>query len=984
MGKLQRLFDRRNRFAWMVLLVCFALTLLAWYGVYRQAIRNAEQQFELHVRDVVYSIEERLRQHEQILLGCAGLFEASESVERAEWHTYVERLRLKENYPGIQGIGYVQVIKPADLEAHIAAIRAEGFVDYTVRPAGDRSLYSSTIYLEPFTGRNLAAFGYDMMSEATRAKAMRMAAESGKTIVSGKVKLVQETHGKEQAGFLMYLPIYRKHRLLTTPAQRWNALQGFVYSPYRVDDLMEGILGNRMLMLDFVVFDGTAETDETRMFVSGEESASAMRAVRAKMSAVRTIQAYGHTWTVHLYSRPKFEARFQSPLSTVILVLGGGISVLLFILVLFLLSRRERAEEIAKSMVADIRSSEKKLRQSEARIQAIVDGAQHLIITTDTEGIIQSFNHAAERSLGYRAEEVIGKFTPALFHDADEISRRTQELVDAGIPVEPGFGVFAVRAREDAGGDTHEWTYIRKDGSRFPVSLTITASRDERGEINAFLGIAADITERQKIERMKSEFISTVSHELRTPLTSIRGALALIAGGVVGELPAAAKPLVDIAHKNSERLILLVNDILDMEKIEAGKMELKAMPLELMSLLKQSLDANQAYAEQYHVSYELEGDLPGAMVSVDANRMLQVFANLLSNASKYSPVGGKVSVALERIGQHIRVAVKDNGPGITDEFKNRIFQKFAQADSSDTRKKGGTGLGLSITKAIVEQMGGRIWFDSTPDVQTVFYVEFPEWVERKPPAIVQRPDDAAHRVLVCEDSRDTATVLRMMLEQAGYSVDIAYDANQAKKLLAQGGYAVMTLDLALPGQSGIELIQELRKLGATANLPILVISAEASESLKALNEDEFGVITWLDKPINQGIMLSVLNGILGRTGRRRPKVLHVEDDPDIFQVMHQVASEVADTDQAENLAQARQMLARCRYDLVILDLDLPDGSGKELLPLLKSATPPIPVLVFSAYETGLEEASEVSATLVKSRTDNTQLLATIKRLIKIE
>jgi signal transduction histidine kinase len=237
----------------------------------------------------------------------------------------------------------------------------------------------------------------------------------------------------------------------------------------------------------------------------------------------------------------------------------------------------------------------------------------------------------------------------------------------------------------------------------------------------------------EKANLAKSYFLSTVSHELRTPLTSIRGALALIAGGVVGELPAAFKSLVDIAHKNSERLILLINDILDMEKIEAGKIEFNASSVKLMPLLKQALDGNRAYAEQYQVSYELESELPEAMISVDSNRMMQVFANLLSNAAKYSPSGGKVLVAVERIDQRIRVAVKDNGPGIPDEFKGRIFQKFAQADSSDTRKKGGTGLGLSISKAIIEQMGGCIWFNSQPDVQTAFYVELPEWVENKSP-----------------------------------------------------------------------------------------------------------------------------------------------------------------------------------------------------------------------------------------------------------
>ncbi len=261
-------------------------------------------------------------------------------------------------------------------------------------------------------------------------------------------------------------------------------------------------------------------------------------------------------------------------------------------------------------------------------------------------------------------------------------------------------------------------------------------------EKNAELESARSAAEKANLA--KSDFLSIVSHELRTPLTSIRGALALIAGRVVGELPAAAIPLIDIAHKNSERLILLVNDILDIEKIEAGKMEFNIIPVKLMPLLQQALDGNHAYAEQYQVNYELESDLAselpselsGAMVCVDSNRMMQVFSNLLSNAAKYSPAGGKVLITVERIDHRIRVGVKDNGPGIPDKFKDRIFQKFAQADSSDTRKKGGTGLGLSIAKAIIEKMGGSIWFDSQPNVQTTFYVELPEWVENQPSEIV--------------------------------------------------------------------------------------------------------------------------------------------------------------------------------------------------------------------------------------------------------
>lgn len=222
------LFTRRGALAWAVLLVGMLLVSLVWTTLQEQKARSARQQFELHVREVVRAIQERLRDHEQILLGGAGLFDADNAVSRTAWRAYVERLQLRDNYPGIQGVGFSRVIRPEQLVEHIAGVRAEGFPDYTVRPAGERPLYTAIIYLEPFSGRNLAAFGYDMFSQETRNRAMRTAVDSQATSISGKVKLVQETHGKAQAGFLMYVPVYRRGMPLTTAAERWQALMGFV------------------------------------------------------------------------------------------------------------------------------------------------------------------------------------------------------------------------------------------------------------------------------------------------------------------------------------------------------------------------------------------------------------------------------------------------------------------------------------------------------------------------------------------------------------------------------------------------------------------------------------------------------------------------------------------------------------------------------------------------------------------------------------
>jgi PAS domain S-box-containing protein len=244
---------------------------------------------------------------------------------------------------------------------------------------------------------------------------------------------------------------------------------------------------------------------------------------------------------------------------------------------------------------------------------------------------------------------------------------------------------------------------------------------------NEVLAIVRDITDRKNIERMKNEFVSTVSHELRTPLTSIRGALGLILGGVVGDIAPKARAMVEIASKNSERLIRLINDILDIDKIESGKMIFDLQPVELTPLLGHVIDINRAYGQQFDITFALECTITGAWVYADSDRLIQALTNLLSNAAKFSAPGTQVLVSLTRRNEMLRIAIQDCGPGIPETFRDRLFQKFAQADASDARQKGGTGLGLSITKAIVEKLGGQIDVMAAPECGSIFFIDLPEW-----------------------------------------------------------------------------------------------------------------------------------------------------------------------------------------------------------------------------------------------------------------
>lgn len=251
-----------------------------------------------------------------------------------------------------------------------------------------------------------------------------------------------------------------------------------------------------------------------------------------------------------------------------------------------------------------------------------------------------------------------------------------------------------------------------------------TPERLPNGDI-IWHGFISDITERKKAETIKNEFVATVSHELRTPLTSIRGSLGLITGGVAGALPEQARSLVEIAHKNSERLGRLINDLLDMEKIASGKMVITLEPQSLMPLVAQSIAANQGYADLREITFQLVRRIESGTVNVDSERFQQVLANCLSNAAKFSPAGGIVEIAVDVQTNCFRVSVTDHGEGIPDNFKSHVFEKFSQADASDTRAKGGTGLGLAISKEIMERMHGQIGFDSVNGVGTTFWVELP-------------------------------------------------------------------------------------------------------------------------------------------------------------------------------------------------------------------------------------------------------------------
>jgi PAS domain S-box-containing protein len=378
-----------------------------------------------------------------------------------------------------------------------------------------------------------------------------------------------------------------------------------------------------------------------------------------------------------------------------------------------------RSYDRERALAATSRQAEMALRKSEAQQQALIDAIPDLMLRVHRDGVILSFKPSKGHMLPQGNGDVVGKTVDEVLPPmlAQAIRRYATEQLPTG--------EIAVLEYQ-----------VTDNGQIIDHEARIIVSGDQE-----ILAIVRDITERKKVERMKHEFVSIVSHELRTPLTSIRGALGLVANGVAGAIPPQAQTMINIAHTNSERLVRLINDILDIEKIESGHMLFDLQPIALLPVVEQAIADNRAYGAQFGVTFILEATAPDVHVNADRDRLLQVLTNLLSNAAKFSLPNSTVTVAVTRLDSCVQIGVADRGFGIPEEFHNRIFQKFAQADSSDTRRKGGTGLGLSITKAIVERCGGRIWFTSEVGHGTTFYVDLPEWVEPAGAATsTQQPD----------------------------------------------------------------------------------------------------------------------------------------------------------------------------------------------------------------------------------------------------
>jgi PAS domain S-box-containing protein len=526
--------------------------------------------------------------------------------------------------------------------------------------------------------------------------------------------------------------------------------------------------------------------------------------------------------------------------------------------------------------------------------KAILNSSEYAIIATEPNGVITAFNAGAEHLLGYRAAEVVGKSTPEIIHDRDEVVKRAQTLTgELGFPVEPGFETFVTKARLGHP-DANEWTYIRKDGTRFPVLLSVTSICDNTGEITGFVGIAQDITERklgedslrlakkqaEEANLAKSQFLASMSHELRTPLNGVIGMTELLRNT---SLDQRQREFVEACHSSGTALLNLINDILDFSKIEAGKLELDEHEFDLGLLVKEIVESMTFPARQKGLQLSVSvTPLEGRRILGDSVRLRQILINLVGNAIKFTE-RGKVNVNVEPAGADsakdiIRFAVSDTGIGIRPDRIDRLFESFCQADSSTTRKYGGTGLGLAICKSLVELMHGRIGVQSEPGHGSTFWFEIPvQPLQNERPPSSERPQSEeaptaprsaclpGRRVLLAEDNHVNQMYAREILRHAGIECRTVENGYEVLSALESDPVDLILMDCQMPGMDGFETTRRLREMernGRRAgHTPIVALTSNA---IKGDREQclAAGMDDYISKPFEPDKLIDVIAKLL--------------------------------------------------------------------------------------------------------------------------
>ncbi len=700
--RLVRKFSKSVMLALMVLALLLSLAGLSWQQSIATVTKQADIQFQSDANDLQLSIDHELSGYIKALQGARGLFAASREVDRREWKAYVDGLGLTQNYPGVQGVGFAQMIPSAQKAAHIASVQGEGYPAYTIHPEGTRAAYSSVVYLEPFNKRNQQAFGYDMLTDATRRAALERARDTGQPAMSGKVTLAQETDTDPQAGLLLYLPVYQNGAGLTSIKQRRAALVGYVYMPIRMTDFMRATVGERTHGLNIGVFasaDPEHLTLQDRLYSANPQYGIENPAYKPEFVRVEALPIAGQTLMLRYASLPSYDPGAVQNLPALVLMSGVLLSLLLAALTFLLSSSRNRALKLANAMTIDLRAERNRAITNQRKDEAILISIGDGVFVVDQTGSITLFNKAAESISGFAASEAIGQpyqKVLSFYHEED------------GRPADD----FIAAAQSGKSAEMAANTMLRrKNGTSLPVADSAAPILNAKGTLEGAVVVFRDTTREKQLENMKDEFLSVASHELRTPMGAIRANLSMILAGDYGTVnKELVEPLADM-KTSTVRLVELVNDLLDVARIEAGRMKFTLSDFDIQEVLRSTVSSLAPLGKEKGIQItHAHGN--AAVVQADTNKIKQVLTNLVGNALKFTDKGS-ITVTASPQKDMIEVVVSDTGIGMTPEDQKKLFNKFNQITSAQEGKPAGTGLGLYISREIIRKLGGELWIKAS-------------------------------------------------------------------------------------------------------------------------------------------------------------------------------------------------------------------------------------------------------------------------------
>lgn len=664
------------------------------------------------------------------------------------------------------------------------------------------------------------------------------------------------------------------------------------------------------------------------------------------------------------------------------------------------ITERKRQEEriirLNATLEQQVMERTEQIRTYSSRLTAILQHAGYAIVATDTDGTISLFNPAAERMLGYSADELIGRKGIECLHDDSDLVAKSAELSAASDQhVAPAFIRIASHLERHAV-EIPEWKYLRKDGEPLPVRLSISVLRDDRQEAIGYLVMAADLTEQkardselrraiseaEQANRYKSDFLANMSHEIRTPMNAIMGMLYLMDRA---ELPLAAQDMTRKIRLAAQSLLSIINDVLDFSKIEAGRIELEDEPFDLADVMESVAALMASAVDAKGVEMLISPAPPAARyVRGDALRLSQVLVNLVSNAIKFTQQG-EVVLDVEQLGGatdgevRLRFSVTDTGIGIAEEKQRMIFSPFSQVDSSTTRKYGGTGLGLSICSRLVALMGGTLALESQPGKGSRFSFVIPLALD---PRAESKTSQDKYRVLVVDDHEIAREHLGLLVRGFGWTADVADSGERAMQRLGRQDalrYDIVLMDWQMPGMDGLATAAMIRSRVPSPRQPIIIMVTGFERKLIEQDPCRDDVDAVLTKPVTASALYNVINEVLRRrvgaaalpatvsTERRLGGYrLLVVDDSDINREVAQriLEGEGARVELAEDGRQALQMLQAQpdRFDVVLMDVQMPEMDGYEATARIRKspelADMPVIALTAGAFKRQQDAALE--------------------------